>query len=57
MRRENNSRAVCLNFLHEFPEIPARLRIEPRRRLIEEYEFRPVDQRNRKKQPLPLAAR
>lgn len=56
MSGEKNSFAVIPNPAYQVPDGSPRLRIEPGGQLIEEHDFRIVDQRQRDKQPLLLPA-
>ena len=57
VRREHDRAARALELVDEIPELPARLRIEPGRRLVEEQQLRIADQRAGEREPLLLAAR
>ena len=46
----------CADAAHEIPDRAPRLRIEPRRQLVEEDDFGIVDERERDEEPLLLAA-
>src|SRR3954447_3558058 len=48
--------AIFLKFANDVPQLPATLRVEARRRLIQEQNSRIADQRRRGGEPLPLAA-
>ena len=50
-------RPACLNSSIEIPELPAGLRIEPGRRLVEEQQVRIADERAREGEPLLLSPR
>src|SRR2546423_71157 len=57
VRREKHRRAPVSDAGHKGPDRAARLRIEPGGELVEEYNFRLVDERERDEEPLLLSAR
>src|SRR5213075_2526252 len=57
MRREQNRAAGRLELPDELPDLTARLRIEPGRRLVEEEQLRIADDRAREREPLLLPSR
>ena len=57
VRRHQDRRAVRPQRVDQRPELLAHLRIEPDRRLVEQHEARPVDERPRDQQPPPHPAR
>jgi len=54
---EQDGSPAGAELLDQFPELPARLRIEPGRRFIEKEELRLADKRTGKREPLFLPAR
>src|SRR5439155_9374757 len=56
VRREQNSPSLRSEAAQDVPELPARLRIEPGRRLVEKEQLRVADEGARVGQPLPLPA-
>ena len=56
MRGEQDRLSLVAHLLHDVPERAAGLWIETRRRLIQENEGRIIDERQRQRQPLLLAA-
>ena len=57
VRRQQNRPARALELFDQVPELAARLRIEPRRRLVEKQQLRVADERAREREPLLLPAR
>ena len=57
MRREQHRPAVRAESADDFPQLPARLRIQAGRRLIEEQQLRFADERARNRETLLLPAR
>ena len=57
VRRQQHGAAGGANLANDLPQLPPRLRIEPRRRLVEEQQLRIADQRAGHGQPLLLPAR
>ena len=57
VRGQHDRAARAAKAQHQLPQLAARLRIQPGRRLVEEQDVRLADQRARDRQPLPLAAR
>ena len=56
VRRQNNRAPRLLQLVHQVPQMPPRLRIEPRRRLVQKQQLRIAHQRRRHRQPLLLPA-
>ncbi len=56
VRRQQNRPAFALELAHQFPQSLPSLRIQARRRFIEEDEFRVVDERQAQGETLALAA-
>ena len=54
VRGQQDRPACLLEFPDEVPELPARLRIEARRRLVEKQQIRIADERAGERQPLLL---
>ena len=57
VRRQQDRPAGALELVDEIPELPARLRIEAGRRLVEKQQVRIADERAREREPLLLSAR
>jgi hypothetical protein len=57
VRHQDDSHATATHALDELPGVAAGLGVEPGRHLVEHRDLRPADERERDRQPLPLAAR
>ncbi len=56
MRRQDDGAPRLLELVHQVPQVAARLRIEPRRRLVEKQQLGIADQRAGHGKPLLLSA-